>query len=348
MDFQANYIRQVRRPNSDDFFIAKWGGCILRNVDSDGTLYGPFTSKAKYIRVRRPMWIFLKLVVFKDSESSIFPVYQCNSCEDMKAVDSMSLTQNPDEIQQLKCVHSKVTDILVGDDWLDYWDLDLQEIQNAQESYSVWLHQEVKAAVFRKDSLFLGAVLTSRKKINILYTINKKQKFPFCSDCTRQKCKCFKTLEAGIDAENRRLLELDPNYDTTNHWEKMQTQRPEKAKHYEDTPQDFHTRYGYNRTRFIFPIHRDPEMQTKYQEKLKNQVTYPTEFIPEVDPTLLCTHGYQFDADPARLTLLGETATIIYESHDEELNIKRFGRPTIGHCGCILQSDTHEQVGFLN
>ena len=46
-----DYVRQVRRPNSDNFFISSWGGCVIRNVDETGNLV-KFSSKATYIRNR--------------------------------------------------------------------------------------------------------------------------------------------------------------------------------------------------------------------------------------------------------------------------------------------------------
>ena len=110
-----NYVRQVRRPNSDDFFISTWGGCVIRNVDETGNLV-KFSSKATYIRNRIPMWVFLKLVIFKNPNTNeLYPAYQCNTCEEMKAVCSMSYEQDPDEIEALKCHHSIVCDFLVGD-----------------------------------------------------------------------------------------------------------------------------------------------------------------------------------------------------------------------------------------
>ena len=131
----------------------------------------------------------------------------------MKAVCSMSYEQDPDEIEELKCHHSKVCDILVGDSWQNTWDLDLNDLHNRNESNDVLLHEEIEAVVFRSNNLFLGAVL-SGNKVNLLYTINRAQKFPFCSKCPKQKCKCFKILENVIADQNERIADLDPSYDT--------------------------------------------------------------------------------------------------------------------------------------
>ena len=116
------------------------------------------------------MWVFLKLVIFKNPNTDeLYPAYQCNTCEEMKAVCSMSYEQDPDEIEELKCHHSKVCDILVGDSWQNTWDLDLNDLHNRNESNDVLLHEEIEAVVFRSNNLFLGAVL-SGNKVNLLYT----------------------------------------------------------------------------------------------------------------------------------------------------------------------------------
>ena len=132
---------------------------MIRNVDETGNLV-KVSSKATYIRNRIPMWVFLKLVIFKNPNTNeLYPAYQCNTCEEMKAVCSMSYEQDPDEIEALKCHHSMVCDILVGDSWQNTWDLDLTELQNRNESNEVLLHEEIEGVVFRSNNLFLGMII---------------------------------------------------------------------------------------------------------------------------------------------------------------------------------------------
>ena len=147
------------------------------------------------------------MVIFKNPhDSSIYPCFQRTSCDVMKAVGGMSIQQDPVEIDKLKCQHSEVCEILIGDQWQQQWDLDMIQIRNANETYNVLLHQEIESVVFRNNDIFLGAVLTREGKIRILYTINRSQKFPFCSSCPKQKCKCFKLLDNGIREEMRLIV----------------------------------------------------------------------------------------------------------------------------------------------
>ena len=340
-----DYVRQVRRPNSDDFFISTWGGCVIRNVDETGNLV-QFSSKATYIRNRIPMWVFLKLVIFKNPNTDeLYPAYQCNTCEEMKAVCSMSYEQDPDEIEELKCHHSKVCDILVGDNWQNTWDLDLNELQNRNESNEVLLHEEIEAVVFRSNNLFLGAVL-SGNKVNLLYTINRAQKFPFCSKCPKQKCKCFKILENVIADQNERIADLDPSYDTRQYWEINLHPSADPVSHYDEDPRDFFMRYGYNTKRFLFPINRDTDLQGGFDKKMQGEFIYQSHFIPEVNSSIVCKHGNNFDEDQDSLIVLSDTITIISESSEQEHDVRRYGRPTVGRCcKCIIQADTHDEVG---
>ena len=165
MDDLWNYIRQVRRPDPDNFFTTTWGGCLIRNVDKDGKLVS-CSSREKYKNSKIPMWVYLKLTIFKSSQDSTpFPVYQCLTCDTMKAVGGMSLNQNPDEIQPLKCLHSQVCDEIVGADWMDTWELNLEEILDAGQSYSILLNEKEKYQTFRNEKdLFLEAVFVPRTR----------------------------------------------------------------------------------------------------------------------------------------------------------------------------------------
>ena len=355
MNENRDYIRQVRRPNSDNFFIIRWGGIILRNIDNEtGILVQP-CSASQYKEKRNPMWIFLKLQVFKDPEDDVlFPCYQCTECDAMKAVGGLSVNQNIGEINSLKCQHSQVCDFLIGDTWQDEWDLDLNEVRNTQDSLEILLHQEDKHLELRNDNLYLAAVLRD-KKISVLFTVNKSQKYPFCSNCNwgkaGNKCKCFKILEEGLDAEIRRILDLDPTAETDKYWEKYRCpdRRPEPVHHYQheiENQCNRYERYGYNETQFLFPIHRDEDLQRKFQSKIQGTFIHAEEFVPEMSEEKRCCHGNQY---AETLLHLSDTITIIKETSETVENISNYGRPTLGDCHCILQKDTHDQVidGFM-
>ena len=156
----------------------------------------------------------------------------------MKAVGGLHLHQDKEEIQELKCKHSEVSDFLVGDTWRDQWDLDFDEIENAEESYEVLLHQDENHIELLNDDIYLGAVFR-KKKISVLYTVNRSQKFPFCSNCVKQRCKCFKVLVDGIEEEFGRLREIDPTLDLKKYWEIYRTERPAPVQHYDHNPDVF-------------------------------------------------------------------------------------------------------------
>ena len=148
------------------------------------------------------------------------------------------------------------------------------------------LNEKKTYQTFRNEKdLFLGAVLCPKDKgVSVLYTINTKQKFTFCSKCSKQKCPCFAILERGIDEKMVQMLDLDPDHDTTKYWEKYRKDRPLKMEHYNDEPIDFNTKYGYNRTSFCYPFERDQELSDKLERKKMEILPIPLSWNPYMIP----------------------------------------------------------------
>ena len=130
------------------------------------------------------------------------------------------------------------------------WELNFAEIENAKESYKVLIHQDDEHMELLNDEIYLGAILR-KKKISILFTINSSQKFPFCSNCPKHKCKYFKVLVDGIKTEFGRLREVDPTLELKKYWEIYRTDRPAPIEHYNDNP-DIFMLYRYHETSFSF------------------------------------------------------------------------------------------------
>ena len=72
MDDLWNYIRQVRRPDPDNFFTTNWGGCLIRNVGEDGILVS-CSSQEKYKKSKIPMWVSMYDDRRLDSSSGVKP-----------------------------------------------------------------------------------------------------------------------------------------------------------------------------------------------------------------------------------------------------------------------------------
>ena len=136
------------------------------------------------------------------------------------------------------------------------------------------------------------------------------------------------------------------NYDTRQYWEINLHPSADPVSHYDEDPSDFFMRYGYNTKRFVFLINRDQDLKDKFSLKMQGVFIYSSHFIPEVNSSIVCQHGNNFDEDQDSLIVLSDTIRIITETAEQEHDIRRYGRPTEGRCcKCILQADTHDEVG---
>ena len=88
----------------------------------------------------------------------------------------------------------------------------------------------------------------------------------------------------------------DPEVDDTPYWKQYRQEKTEKEKFYHDRPKDYFKRYGYNQTRFKYPVRRDGDCFENFKAKYVDESwEYPSELIPEDDPELKCKHGNVYE-----------------------------------------------------
>ena len=114
--------------------------------------------------------------------------------------------------------------------------------------------------------------MRGEKNISILFNNTSRQIRPECSSHKHRGCKHFhfykQKIEEQVRAENPGLLE----YDYGHFWDRKardQVTVPKPAEHYDDDTHHFR-QHGFNKTRFDFPLRRDPALQKKIAEINEN------------------------------------------------------------------------------
>ena len=112
--------------------------------------------------------------------------------------------------------------------------------------------------------------------------MSKRNKSPFCSHCSTQKCKHYKQYvevknqqrNANLNASNNTNNSVETNSDDEN---------PPSALpgHYDDIePLDEYTKnYGYNLSRIIYPYKLDPATQNTWLRRLDGHYDLPDRII---------------------------------------------------------------------
>ena len=350
----VNYERQLFKRNEKNFFTIRWGGVVLRNINKDDTLV-IYEDLEEYHKMKNidPVWILCMVLIFKNG-TDFFPVYACEHCKSMDALDCLSLDQSsalaedPDVINKKKCIHSQMVEDLIsrsGRTWQDLWHVDLTEVSHHDEAYQIGCSEDFKHQTLRNDDMFL-AVYNSTKnggKISVLQSVQKrkgkekpgKQKIPICSLHGSKNCPCFKSYKVLVKEEDELL---NPGVPTVHSWDRTVIQ--DRPKHYKNKADED----GFNKTTFIYPTSRDSDMIEKLSLKHKGEFQYPDQFIPEYNFEKTCKHGNHFDPIDANLKCLSETSTIHSHGKEETLRIKVYGRGTGGVCECIDKPDTHSSL----
>ena len=102
-------------------------------------------------------------------------------------------------------------------------------------------------------------------------------------------------------------------------------------------------KYGYNATKFDYPIHRDPFLFARFQEYLTDNLDIPDDLIPVYDPSDSCSHGYSFNESDTDLILLNpdRNITVYFEATETIMQKSVYGRKTVSSCKCVKQLDGH-------
>ena len=192
----------------------------------------------------------------------------------MKHFQSLKVDQKLDDLLPQLCIHSVAANHFRGGDWEDFWPCGLQP---TDETYDIDCNSSTEFVTLRNtQQFFLAAVrMRGEKNISILFNNTSRQIRPECSSHKHRGCKHFhfykQKIEEQVRAENPGLLEY--NYDAYGHfWDRKardQVTVPKPAQLYDDDTHHFR-QHGFNKTRFDFPLRRDPALQKKIAEINKN------------------------------------------------------------------------------
>lgn len=343
MDYKLNnYVRNLLMDCEVNRFILEFPIAVIRNCDDEGEMI-TFDTSAKYKKQNKPYWLLMKPLSFEENGEK-FLVYQCSSCEAMRGVDTLKISQKKDDMRTNQCIHSQAIHKIIPTPenvWNEEDILNNRDLENSIEKKYVTLKDHKK---------FLAVVTGVKNRISLLFTVGSKQKIPYCSNCSSTKCICFKTLERLVNEERENEDDLSSDNETIQYklfWERKENDT-------EETISDFRSKlnynehilhYGHNFCGFKYPIETDELISQNYLNSVKGSMTnIPNEFIPLETHDQECKHNNLFNFDDDRLILLGENITIFADSNEKRVKCFNYGRPSLGNCKCILQYDTHENL----
>ena len=137
----------------------------------------------------------------------------------MRGVDQFSLNQERDVMLQLQCDHARAAQYLVGN-YDDHWII--RPPSDQEDTFTVDINSDTPVqCLIDTTPQFLG-VYQEKGVVSVLFTVSTKQKLPFCSVCTSQKCKCFHKYRKAIEESSRGNNEEVPSF----HWDKRANERP--------------------------------------------------------------------------------------------------------------------------
>ena len=172
----------------------------------------------------------------------------------MKSISELSLNQRREDLFEHQCIHSKTVEYFI-EDYSNIWDIPLPT------------------------------------DISILFTVTTKQKNPICSLCKTSKCKCFFKYKKSFNYAAELRGEDRPEY----HWERRSNLQNLHQDFHEPYPLDEHYKYfGYNRTPIMYPLWRDPTLQSSFVERLqkRNKYELSANLVAKFDQHLACSvHG---------------------------------------------------------
>ena len=104
----SDYERLIFLKGSKNYHITPWGesSIVVRNVNDEGKVV-TFKDPQEQRKSKYRMWVKCQLVVLRGQSNQIFPVYQCEECEEMEFVSSLNINQDQNRVEGYKCAHSK-------------------------------------------------------------------------------------------------------------------------------------------------------------------------------------------------------------------------------------------------
>ena len=335
--------KRLLASNPGNVFFNPWARITFRNV-KHGKLVR-YRTEGQYREKQIPMWVTLKLTVFRNKNKSFFPIYACDHCDVMRGFQDLSLNQNIKIVSKKRCIHSIIAEHLVQKkgDWREIWPVNLDAIRDDDEMFNVQVNIETEYVTLREDSLFLGAVYhKTTDTVTNIFTATKATKSMICERCKTKPCEHitkFKKAKAKDDLQGN--LGTEPQ----NFWNRNKSKnKGPPAQHLKD--QNIFEN-GYNLTKIKYPIKRDEEFAEKFNKSKRELLVLPESFIPSYDEEIMCQHQNKFDPSNSNLRRLNPEGTIkIYTVNQDILKtVKNYGRPTLeGKCRCIQQIDSGEYM----
>ena len=201
-----NFLRNLSK-YENTYFVTPWAGVVVHNCDSSGNLIQHSTTHS-YIRSKIPFWIFLKVKLFRDDEG-IKGAYVCHTCQSMTALPMMTMDQRRTDIENLLCLHSIAA--AHKTDGREMWGLPVITPETLSHQFQPGL--DTKISILVENDLFLAAVQKSGD-VKLIFTLSKRNKSPFCSHCSTQKCKHYKQY---VEVKNQqRNANLNDSNNTNN------------------------------------------------------------------------------------------------------------------------------------
>ena len=344
------YLNELQKANDENYFELPWGGMVMRNCNKNGDLL-KFKTVSQFDKKNKSLWIHLKLQIFREN-GEFFGIFRCTDCEKMRAFEFLKMEQKIAELTPQLCIHSAAACDINGDNWMDLWPTCMEDIEDDDETHEVEIQTDASVLTLREtDKLFL-AVVKLKGKVSFLYTVSDFHKKPFCSRCSRFKpCKHYAFYKNKVREEV--LAEDSEATDYGYYWDKR-TRKPRTKDHgkvtyhYEDE-NHYYSQHGFNKTRFQYPLEREPEFQNKLLKRLANFEELVNEcfdlpgwIIPEYDQNNQCPHGKSFQSDIENLPLISENVVVYTERNEYSFYRKLYGRPSVGDCACVQEADCHE------
>ena len=197
--------------------------------------------------------------------------------------------------------------------------------------------------ILLEDDLFLAAV-QSCGMVYLIFTLSKKNKSPYCSKCSTQKCKHYRQYVAHKNEENNDNESNRSNESISSSSDDGNTATVPPVDHYDTTePIDEYTRkFGFNLTRITYPFSLDPESQEIWIKHLNGEYDLPDRIFPEFIAGFSCQHDNTYDPNDDNLVEISPNIIIYTETSERVFPIKTYGRKTLGRCKCKQQADTHK------
>ena len=250
-----DYLSYEHELFKDDknFFIDPWGGVIVKNFDKNTHKLASFKTMRKYRLSNIKLWIRCNVLVFRDLQQQVFPVFACETCDKMLHLDTLALNQTREDLNIYKCEHSLASEKVVSSlgNWQELFQVDFRDMEIQDECYKLQLNEHIEHVTLESDKekgSFLALVrIKSKRKVSILSSINTRTIKPVCinSCSTKKACKCFWQYKKLVEAELAAQYEGE-EIEIEHYWDRRKTTKG-VPNHYEEDEEVHH-----NKTQFIF------------------------------------------------------------------------------------------------